>query len=374
VVTPAIDRIVDLCRGGLDSVELRQAVARALRQVVPFDAWCIATVDPATLLVTGGVSEGLPLSELGRIAELEYFSEDVNKFSALARSATPVRTLREATRGQPERSRRYRELLAPRGWVDELRAALVVDGQCWGAMGLFRGPGEPAFSRAEAKLIARLGAHLAEGLRVALLVGSDGASPLDGEEPGLIVLDDQLGVDSLTPAARRWLAELPNAAAASGAGSLPDVVYVVAARVRAPADVAGSPEAALARARVQARSGRWLVLHGSRLVAENGTPARVAVIVEAAPRPEIAPLIVQAYGLSAREQEVLRQVLRGTGSAEMARLLGISPLTVQDHLKAIFRKLGVRSRREVVARFLADQYFPRVQAGTPIGANGWFRT
>jgi len=44
------------------------------------------------------------------------------------------------------------------------------------------------------------------------------------------------------------------------------------------------------------RAGRWLVLHGALL--EGTADGRVAVIIEPARAPEIAPLVVQAYGLS----------------------------------------------------------------------------
>ncbi len=83
------------------------------------------------------------------------------------------------------------------------------------------------------------------------------------------------------------------------------------------------------------------------------------MVLEPARPPDVLPLLEQAYGLTARESEVVRQVLSGAGSAEIARLLVVSPYTVQDHLKAVFDKVGVRSRRDLVGRFLGEQYFPR---------------
>ncbi len=62
-------------------------------------------------------------------------------------------------------------------------------------------------------------------------------------------------------------------------------------------------------------------------------------------QPEIASLIVEAYGLSKRECEVTQVVLHGLSTREIADDLHVSAYTVQDHLKAIFAKVGVGSTR-----------------------------
>ena len=52
--------------------------------------------------------------------------------------------------------------------------------------------------------------------------------------------------------------------------------------------------------------------------------------------------------LTAREIELLKVFARGQSYKEAARSLGISPLTVGNHVKAIYRKLEVNSRGEAV--------------------------
>jgi DNA-binding CsgD family transcriptional regulator len=98
----------------------------------------------------------------------------------------------------------------------------------------------------------------------------------------------------------------------------------------------------------------------------------MAVIVEPAGASEIAPLIVSAYAMTHRETEIAQQVLQGLSTKEIARTLSISTLTVQQHLKLIFDKVGVRSRRELVSQVFDQQYMPRIRAGASIGASGWF--
>lgn len=60
------------------------------------------------------------------------------------------------------------------------------------------------------------------------------------------------------------------------------------------------------------------------------------------------------------------------GHQRIARALCLSPYTVQDHLKSIFDKTGVSSRRELVATILQEQYLPRAMTGHALGPSGFF--
>ena len=54
-----------------------------------------------------------------------------------------------------------------------------------------------------------------------------------------------------------------------------------------------------------------------------------------------------------------RLCLQGRSTKAMAAALAVSPYTVQDHLKAIFRKTGVRTRGELVGQVFLEHYVPR---------------
>ncbi|MGE5635507.1 MAG: response regulator transcription factor [Nocardioidaceae bacterium] len=83
------------------------------------------------------------------------------------------------------------------------------------------------------------------------------------------------------------------------------------------------------------------------------------MIVEPAHPARITPLLMSAYGLTQREQDITELVLRGHSTAQIAERLVVSPHTVQQHLKSIFDKTGVHSRRELVGKVFFAHYEPR---------------
>jgi DNA-binding CsgD family transcriptional regulator len=361
--------IIRLCHAGLDSRTLRIEVIKRLRTVIPIEVSFFTTADPATLLFTGAVVDETLERATPQFLENEFFQDDVNKFTWLARSTPHVESLVQATRGAWEQSPRYQEVLAPLALGDELRAALVSSATCWGFMCLHRERSSPPFTAAEAAFLARLAPHLAEGLRKALLFGNTTHSAV-ADEPGLLLLADDLSVMGITSAAEHWLAELAEADWPRGR-AVPSAVLAVAARLQALERGADPAPELLPKVRVRTASGHWLVLHASRLAGQH--PHRpIAVIVEVARPLEIAPVIVQAYDLSNREGEIMQSVLRGLSTAEMADSFHVAPDTVQQHLKAIFEKVGVRSRRELVGQLFAQQYQPRIVSGRNVDASGWF--
>ena len=363
--------IVRLCHAGLDSKTFRVETVRPLRKIIPVDVSFFATADPATLLFTSAVVDDILARATAQFIENEFLKDDSVKFARLAKGSSPVDSLGLATGGELACSPRYQEILAPMDLGDELRAALVVGSKCWGFMCLHREGSSPNFTPAEAAFLAKLTPHLAEGLRTALLIGDGRVTSLPPEGPGLVLLGDDLSLAAITPATEGWIAEVAKSEWPSSL-ELPEAVYAVAARLLA-LERGGShaPPDLMPRTRLRTASGRWLVLHASRLRAQ-GTEGPIAVIFEEARPSEIAPLIVDAYGLTKREGEITSLVLRGLSTAEVSGELHITPNTVRDHFKAIFDKAGVRSRRELVGQIFAQQYQPRMATGHKLDTNGWF--
>jgi DNA-binding CsgD family transcriptional regulator len=78
------------------------------------------------------------------------------------------------------------------------------------------------------------------------------------------------------------------------------------------------------------------------------------IVIEPAGPREVSWLSTAAYGLSAREREVVDLVVRGLSTKQISHTLYISEYTVQDHLSNIFDKLGVRGRRALVKRLYLE--------------------
>ena len=350
----ARDKIVWLARQGLDLVTFWRESNEALARAVPhFMTPCWYTLDPVSLLVTSHYQTEIVEIPPEWLAH-EYFEDDFHKMVDVVRSERGLSTLHEATGGDPSRSASWNLYIHPYGGDQELLVALRTRaGDAWGVLGLYREPGQPQFDSDEFRFLREVAPHLAEGAQRALRFG-EACDPEGPEAPGLVVLREDWSVESLTPGVSRWLVELPDGDW-EGRGKLPSSVLSIAGRAlrtsKHPDEVAF--------ARVLSRTGRWLVLHGSALVADGAR--RVAVIIEPAQPTRIASLLMAAYGLSEREQAVTHLVLQGNATAEIAERLVVSVHTVQQHLKHIFDKTGVRSRRELVGKVFFSHYEPRLR-------------
>ncbi len=364
----ALDRISELAGRGLDLPTFWRECTDVVSGVVPhYMSPCWFTVDPASLLVTSHYQAELPELPAEWMAQ-EYYEDDVHDIASVARSPSGISTLLDASGGDPSRSPRWHANMQYGGDQELLVALRTPAGEAWGLLGLYREPGQALFDADELDFARVVAPHLCEGARRGLLIG-EASDPEGPDAPGLVVLGEDWSVDSVTPGAERWLDELPDGDW-SGHNRLPPSVLAVAGRALRTAEGEGVP-GEVAVARVLSREGRWLVLHGAALVA--GTGRRVAVIVEPGHPARIAPLLMAAYGLTEREQEVTRLVLSGDSTAEIAGRLSVSPHTVQQHLKSVFEKTGVRSRRELVGKVFFAHYEPRlrdnerrVAAGRPL--------
>jgi len=342
-----VTALIARCYAGLDAAGLREEVLRRLRRIMPVDAAFFATVDPVTVLFTSAVAEDPLAAARPLFMDNEFGRDDVNKFAALAEASEPVSSLDRATRGDWRASPRYLEIMAPLGLGDELRAALIAKKRCWGVMCLHRENASHGFDVGEVDLVRRISPHVAEGLRRAISIRPAAAVATQTAAPGIIVLDADLAVVSMSPEAQQWLAEIDDADW-PGPTELPTAIYATAAGlVRLRQGPAAAPPTTV---RLRSRSGRWLSLHASTLHGQEAP--QIGVVIEPTPAAQISSVLLSAHGLTEAQARVAALVLRGHSTRQIVRELHISANTVQEHLTAAFDKFGVRSRRELVAAVL----------------------
>lgn len=341
---------------------------RVLERALPFDGGGLMTVDPATLLPTGlaGVSSGVDPEISPRFIEIELGEPDFNKFSVLARQGRRAASLSAATRGDLEKSIRYRELCRPLGFNDELRVVCSHATGAWGDLILARASRRRCFEASDVSFLGSLAPLFADGLRRAAIF--DRVATSNERATGVVVLAADNSIESATSAADSLLTDL--AGGDTPGTDLPVVVLAVAARARRLAsDDQSDPDTreprpdTFARARVRTAQGNWLSVRGS-VLGEGPNPS-VAVLMDEAKPPELAPLIADAYGLTDRERRVTELVAKGLPTNDIGQRLHLSAYTVQDHLKSIFDKTGASSRGELVARLFFDHYAPRLQTTEP---------
>jgi DNA-binding CsgD family transcriptional regulator len=315
-----------------DVAVVMDAITESLRARVGVGPVFLATADPVTGAFTGTFTFDIPDAAAMALFEIERTGGDVVTFQELARSRSPVGTLFAATDGSPRSSQRWREVMSPLGWGDEVRAAVRTAGATVGYLCLHRETGERPFSVREVARLSALLPLVAGAMRRSALPVADGADRL---ETGVILVDERGRLTGATGGAASWLDELGPPVP----GGLPLLLAGLASMVLD----SGRPTTST----LTTRTGRAGVVEAA-LLEGSGAP-QVAVVISDAPPGQRLDRLAALSGLTPREREVVSWLLRGSSTGEVADALAISPYTVQAHLTSVFAKTGLRSRRELVS-------------------------
>ena len=331
--------VAALAAAGLGVGELHAEAIRLVGRAVGADLTCWAGIDPETLVISTMVSgENRVAREYEpRLAAAEYSPDEPHRFADLARRRQPVAKLSDLPARERERSSRLNDVWRPLGQDQELRVLFLADGACWGAAGMTRSGRD--FTTREIEFLTAVAPAVAGATRSAVRSEVRGWTP--GGRPAVAVVGPTGELRSATAAARQWQERIDEIA--PGRFALMMQVMATGSRAAGPAGF---------RVRLRDARGQWAVLHGSPLVGSDED--QVAVAIEPATGEQLLGLLFAAYGLSSRERDVCREVIAGHPTAEISAQLFISAHTVQDHLKSVFAKVGVRSRGELVARLRPD--------------------
>jgi two-component system, NarL family, nitrate/nitrite response regulator NarL len=176
---------------------------------------------------------------------------------------------------------------------------------------------------------------------------------MEAFEDTALAADAAQAAERLKPGGVAWIDVAALPAVAALRASRPDVSVVVLTLVpdadeavralgsgaRGYCHALAAPEMLRQVALVVSNGGLWL---GPDLM------ARASVAVSRAVTPGLRPALDVFEALTPRERAVALQVAEGSANKEIARRLNITPRTVKAHLSAIFDKLGVRDRLQLV--------------------------
>lgn len=340
------ERVVQICDSASDARDLRLHLVDEIRRAVPFDAYAWLLTDPETSVGSSPLAAVPCLPELSTLIRLKYLT-DLNRWTRLA---GPVALLGETSGGDLSRSLVWRELLHRYSVADIASSVFTDQFGCWGFLDLWRASGADRFTTADATFLADIAPTVTTALRRTqantFLAPASRERPQSG--PVLLLLSRNLDVFALTAETQEYLRVLvpPD----EDRSPVPANAYNVAAQLLAiEAGIDPNPPSA----RVHLTGGRWLTLRAASV--EDARPAHkrdIAVSIEESSPAERASLFSRAYGLSAREAELLGHLVSGHDTRDLGRLMFLSQHTVQDHFKSIFAKTAVHNRRTLLARVL----------------------
>jgi DNA-binding CsgD family transcriptional regulator len=342
----AAEQVVAVCERGGDAMALRLELVGLLRRVVGFDAYAFLLTDPQTSVGSAPLAEVPCLPELPRLIRCKYLT-DINRWTTV----NDVALLQQATAGQPARSLVWREVLA-RYDVGDVASLVFRDRfGCWGFLDLWRSGTSARFDAEEARFLRGTTGPVAAALRRAQAsTFTVDVSRRSRAGPVVLVLSGDLDVLGQTPDTHEYLRVL---VPPTGERSpIPASVYNVAAQLLA---VEAGIDANPPTARVHLSNGLWLTLRAAALGDGPPAPGRnIAVSIEECSPDERLSMFVRAFGLTARESELVQHLVPGRDTREVARRMFLSEHTVQDHLKSIFTKTATRSRPTLVSRALGS--------------------
>lgn len=328
--------IAALAASGLGLSALHTESIRVIDRDVRTELTCWATMDPETLAISMMVSGNprIPSEYEPLLADAEYSPGEPHTFADMARRRERVGRLSDLPLREQDSSARLRNVWRPLGVKQELRVLFSSDGACWGAAGLVRAGRD--FSERETEYLASVAPAIASATRLAVR-SEISSSPADGH-PAIAVIDSRGAIASATPEAQRWRERLDEPE--------PGRFALI---MRMMARGATSTPSGGFRARIRDGQGQWALMQASTLIGADQAD-QVAVSIDPAIGEQLLGMLLAAYGLSPREREVCRQVIAGYPTTAIAAHLFVTANTVQDHLKSVFTKVGVRSRGELVAR------------------------
>lgn len=353
-------RINDLSASGLSTATLAARIAATLREAIGWDGFRLFGLDERTMLV----NSLLAASENDADARLEWLREvylaiptSYAELPELARSGLrgvafqerqdecwgyPTRQLSRVDPG--DHYRHYHEFRSPVG--GSLLAIFRDRHRPVAAMQAYRRDPGRQFRASDVQFVRQMSTTIGQALATAAArdAAISESKATTAAASGILLVESNGNIRFSTPATGQWLEAL-----GPRDGVLPVPVWsaMAAQRMRTPGEAATvSVSTSLGNIRVEASAA--------------GEPGVQAIVISAETPPQ-APRVPTAWGLTAREAEVVEQLAMGRSNAQIAAALFVGEHTVEWHLKSVYEKLDVRSRQEVVSALFRQTLLPSIE-------------
>jgi Protein kinase domain len=391
---PYAARLAQHLDASLDHVNLRRQGSLLLRGSVGFDLAIWAVLDPMTLMWASCVVDGGPHDERfeHELFANEYGQDDVLKLVDLETSQR-IGTLHAGTLGDPTASRRYRAILQPRGFSDELRMTFHDAEGTWGALLLYRAGGR--FGAEDVAQLTSAAHPFGAALHNALVRGDPVPDAAKPDDPGSETPPEP-GAAAPPSRPRRWRKPRDRHPADAAPGepvpAAPGKPVPAAPGKPVPA-APGKPErgiltisrdgrlldvTATARKLIDAAEldkvgtavargrpsglidpsggvrydGRWLAFHATQ------RETAIDVTVQRIRPNQLSEFVVRARGLEPWHWHLLGGLARGRITRQIAQDLDMSVYAVQDGMTSLFRAFRVSGRIELLKTLFFDHYVP----------------
>jgi len=329
---------LSILKGSQNSLQYRQMMIEELRKFISFDAYCCTMTDPQLFDSIGAITAQSIENIHQQIMSLEYGTNDVNNYVKLVESGQYIGRLSD----ERSRSVRYKEVLEPHGFSDEIRAALLFQGQCYGFLTLFKKAEniQPYFQDTELEQVKMLMPVIGEALKGFYHTIIEERLSADSEHSGIVILNKDLDIISTNNKAAQMLALLRNNEGLSH-WQLPKPIQVFCAKLQANRLNTQTPLL------VPIHNEGYITIQASFLTTID-LQQQIAIILNEASPKEMLAFSLTAFQLTPREKEIVVEIMKGMPTKVIAHNLGISSYTVQDHLKLIFQKVNVGDRNELI--------------------------
>jgi DNA-binding CsgD family transcriptional regulator len=344
-LTPAdrreLDQVRHLCGARLSRTELLQSLADRIRRYTESDGYCFCLIDPAS---------GLPVQVVGthdaearqRYVDRVFRRTPLSDLGWLSRQPQRIQCAEQLV-AAPDEDPLIREMLVQYGLRPEVGVSFAEDGYGWGYLHLARQIGRPDYDGADKAFLAALVPAVTEALRRSAAWALLTAAP--GPGAGVVTFDTEGHVEAMNEVGEALVS------GSDGPNSFHLAVAVMGQLLRQSIREGAPAPRETVPVVVDGTRRRYRVR--PELLKGGDGRARGAVVIEPLRALDEEAAMLQ-LGLTRRETDVAATTMRGLSTRDAASALGLSPHTVEHHLRNVFGKLGVGSRSEMTALILGN--------------------